>query len=69
MAWKGRKPKTAAEKSAFSSKISKLMHEGAAKDTKQAAAIAYSELRRGGLKRLRQSKGGKKGVKRRVGHS
>ena len=52
-----RKPKTKAEKAAFSNKVSELMHEGATKDNKQAVAIAYSELRKGGVKRLKQSKG------------
>ena len=58
---RGRKPKTKAERSAFSHKVSQLMHEGAAPaGNKQAVAIAYSELRRGGVKRLRESHGGKK---------
>ena len=51
-----RKPKTKAEKATFSNKVSELMHEGATKDNKQAVAIAYSELRKGGVKRLKQSK-------------
>ncbi len=57
---RGRKPRTTAEKTAFGNKISTLMHEGGAKDTKQAAAIAFSELRKGGLKRLRKNSGRKK---------
>ena len=51
-----RKPKTAAEKAAFSNKVSELSKEGYA-DPKQRVAIAYSELRKGGVKRLKQSKG------------
>ena len=51
-----RKPKTKAEKAAFSNKVSELSKEGYA-DPKQRVAIAYSELRKGGVKRLKQSKG------------
>ncbi len=55
----GRKPKTAAERSAVSAKISKLAHEGY-QNGPQRVAIALSELRRGGLKRLRKNSGRKK---------
>lgn len=59
-----RKPKSKAERSAFSNKVSQLVREGAAKNPKQAVAIAYSELRKGGARRLRQSHGGKRGARR-----
>lgn len=53
-----RKPSTPAERKAFSAKISTLAREGYT-SPKQRAAIAYSELRRGGLARLRRNSGKK----------
>lgn len=55
----GRKPKTKAERSAFSNKISTLAHEGYTNPA-QRSAIAYSELRNGGIARLKRNSGRKK---------
>ena len=55
----GRKPRTSAEKKAFSAKISTLAREGY-DNPAQRTAIAYSELRKGGLKRLRKNSGKKR---------
>ncbi len=60
MATRGRKPKTRAEKSAFSNKVASLKNEGYEKAPGQASAIAYSELRRGGLSRLKRFSGRKR---------
>jgi len=50
-----------AVRQAQSAKISQLVHEGYPQ--KQSVAISYSELRSGGIKRLRESHGGKKDKK------
>jgi hypothetical protein len=55
-----KKTKKSEHDKAFSNKVSELMHEGAAKNQKQAVAIAYSEDRAGGIKRLKESHGGKR---------
>lgn len=48
------KPKSKAAKTAFSSKISALTKEGYT-NPKQRVAIAYSEFKSGGVKRLKKS--------------
>jgi hypothetical protein len=57
-----KKSKKSEHDKAFSNKVSELVGEGYKQ--KQAVAIAYSEDRSGGTKRLKQSHGGKRKNKR-----